>query len=121
MSQYQKVNAGSLIYVQVFAWFLNTMEQWFLKELDKILGVLASWKNTKRWWCQPSDNPLVFWLQHSTKFSILNRVTRRVFIAEASSAESDWYFSCAGVIIMEKHDSLVADTLPMLVLLKLNS
>lgn len=67
------------------------------------------------------DNPLVFWLQHSVQFPILNSVARRVFITQASSAESERHFSCAGNIITEKRGSLAADTVEMLVLLKLNS
>ncbi len=67
------------------------------------------------------DNPLVFWLQHSTQFPILNSVARRVFITQASSAESERHFSCAGNILTEKRGSLQADTVEMLVLLKLNS
>ena len=66
-------------------------------------------------------NPLVFWLHHADQFQRLNCVARRVFITQASSAESERHFSCAGNIITEKRGSLASDTVEMLVLLKLNS
>ena len=65
-------------------------------------------------------NPLDFWKENSDRFPILNQLSRQIFIIQASSAESERHFSCAGNIVTEKRGSLDGETVEMLVLLKTN-
>ena len=66
------------------------------------------------------ENPLVFWKKSSSEFPKLSAIARQVFVIQASSAESERRFSCAGHIVTEKRGSLDPQTVEMLTFLKSN-
>ncbi len=63
-------------------------------------------------------NPLIFWSECKHLFPLLNAISRNFFCIQASSAESERHFSCAGNIATEKRGRLSPDMVEMLSALK---
>ena len=63
-------------------------------------------------------NPLVYWNEQKSQLPHLANIARKVFITQASSAESERHFSAAGNIVTDLKGRPDPRTVEMLVMLK---
>ena len=62
-------------------------------------------------------NPLVFWKENAVEFPFLSKLSRKFFVIQASSGESERHFSAAGGIVSEKRAKLEPKAIEPLVVL----
>ncbi|CAF0975268.1 unnamed protein product [Rotaria sordida] len=65
-----------------------------------------------------NNNLLLFWKEQHNHLPLLARTARSIFAVQASSSESERYFSMSGRIVIEQRSILDSDCVEALVELK---
>ena len=85
--------------------------------IDEIEREIQIYENTS--YELPDDNnPLLFWRDQQLTLPILSKITKSVYVIQASSAESERHFSMAGQIVTEQRSQLDPECVEALVVLK---